>query len=213
MNQLDPNNLYTDENSDNNNLYFINCDLYDNFNSLNDLEQSEKKIIEFNEKNHQMKNSLDSKQNLVNNFDDNINNQILLENSMIKRLIKSACKAREQSYSPYSNYCVGAAILDFNDNIFVGTNWENASIPTYPFGICGEICAISNAIAHKSNKFKAIAIVGDKNNVKNPPFKDYAYPCAICAQVLSEFGGENLIVIIAKSETDYIIKKLIEILP
>ena len=80
-------------------------------------------------------------------------------------------------------------------------------------GICGERCAISNAIAHKSNKFKAIAIVGDKNNIKEPPFKDYAYPCGICRQALSEFGGENLIVIIAKSETDYLLKKLIEILP
>ena len=139
-----------------------------------------------------------------------MNNNQVIDDSMIKKLIKAACNAREQSYSPYSNYGVGAAILDFDDNIFEGTNWENAS---YPAGICGERCAISNAIAHKSNKFKAIAIVGDKNNIKQPPFKDYAYPCGICRQALSEFGGENLIVIIAKSETDYLLKKLVEILP
>ena len=84
-----------------------------------------------------------------------MNNNQVIDDSMIKKLIRSACNAREQSYSPYSNYCVGAAILDFNDNIFEGTNWENDS---YPAGICGERCAISNAIAHKSNKFKANAL-------------------------------------------------------
>ena len=129
-----------------------------------------------------------------------MNNNQVIDDSMIKKLIKSACNAREQSYSPYSNYCVGAAILDFNDNIFEGTNWENAS---YPAGICGERCAISNAIAHKSNKFKAIAIVGDKNNVKEPPFKDYAYPCGICRQALSEFGASSLFCLISLIPVGY----------
>ena len=217
MNFIDRKNLFADDGK--NNLYFIYF-FENNFNP-NDQERSEKNVLSVNETTTQNFTNLKiSKKKSVNIFDDkkifiyfNIRsimtyNQILLENSIIVKLIKSACNARKKSYS-YSNFCVGVAILDFNNNIFEGTNWENVS---YPAGCCGEICAISNAIAHKSNKFKAIVIVGDKNNIKEPPFKDYAYPCGIYRQALSEFGGENLIVIIAKSKTYYIVKKFIEII-
>ena len=57
-------------------------------------------------------------------------------------LIEFAKKAREKSYSPYSNYAVGAAILMKDGNVILGANIENA---VYPLGICAERCALFNA--------------------------------------------------------------------
>ncbi|MEG0641358.1 MAG: cytidine deaminase [Clostridium sp.] len=117
-------------------------------------------------------------------------------------LINKAIQARENSYSPYSNFKVGAAVIGEDDKIYLGCNVENAS---YGATNCAERTAIFNAVSNGNRSIKAIALIGDTKN--------YTYPCGICRQVIVEFSNENTDVIIVKNEDDYIIKKVEEILP
>lgn len=119
-----------------------------------------------------------------------------------KKIIIEALGAREMAYAPYSKFKVGAAVLMENGKIFTGCNIENAS---YGATNCAERTAIFKAISEGSKEIKAIAIVGD--------VKNYTYPCGICRQVIAEFAKASAIVILAKNENDYIVKKLEEILP
>lgn len=117
-------------------------------------------------------------------------------------LIQKAIEARKNSYSPYSNFKVGAAVLGEDDNIYLGCNVENAS---YGATNCAERTAIFNAIANGNRQIKAIALIGDT--------KTYTYPCGICRQVIVEFSDENTDIIIVKNENEYLVKKVEEILP
>lgn len=94
-----------------------------------------------------------------------------------EELIKAASEARKLSYSPYSNFAVGAAILTKDGKVFVGANVENAS---YPLCMCAERNALYNAIMHgyKKEDFMAFAVVA---NTESP-----CSPCGACRQVLSE---------------------------
>src|SRR5271157_4697941 len=93
-----------------------------------------------------------------------------------QRLIKEARKAMKNSYSPYSRFKVGAALLTDGGEIFSGTNVENCS---YGLTICAERLAVYKAVSEGEKKFKAIAIVAGG--------KSCCYPCGACLQVLSEF--------------------------
>lgn len=119
-----------------------------------------------------------------------------------KKLINVALDYRNRAYSPYSNFKVGAAVLFESGKIYGGCNVENAS-----FGAtnCAERTAIFKGISEGETTIKSIAIVGSLN--------EYTYPCGICRQVISEFGDESIEVILAKSEDDYIIKDMREVLP
>ena len=101
-----------------------------------------------------------------------------------KELVEKAVKALENSYSPYSGFKVGAALLTKDGRIFVGCNIENAS---YPAGICAERTALGNAVSAGAGDFLKIAIAGGKNG----KITDYCPPCGICRQVLSEFCSED----------------------
>lgn len=118
------------------------------------------------------------------------------------KLIKSALEAREKAYVPYSKFQVGAAVLTDDGHVFTGCNIENAS---YGATNCAERTAIFKAVSEGYRTIKAIVIVGDTST--------YTYPCGICRQVISEFADGNIEVILAKSETDYVVKTLDEILP
>src|SRR5512141_3043319 len=117
-------------------------------------------------------------------------------------LILKAIEAREMAYAPYSFFRVGAAILSEDGFIYSGCNIENAS---YGATNCGERTAIFKAVSDGYTKFKAIAIVGDAIN--------YTYPCGICIQVIKEFASEDIVIILAKNEEDYIVITMEEILP
>ena len=106
-----------------------------------------------------------------------------------EKLIELAFEAQKNSYSPYSNFAVGACLLTKSGKVFCGTNIENAS---YPAGICAERVAVCKAISEGEKKFEAIAITCSGNV--------YPYPCGICRQFLSEFG--NFKVIVAKSKDE-----------
>lgn len=118
-------------------------------------------------------------------------------------LILKAFEAREKAYAPYSCFRVGAAILTEDGCIYSGCNIENAS---YGATNCAERTAIFKAVSEGHKIIKAIAIIGDSEG--------YTYPCGICRQVIAEFAlDENIDIILAKTEKDYIIKKLRELLP
>jgi cytidine deaminase len=135
-----------------------------------------------------------------------------MEEEMIQRLIGCAYEARLNSYSPYSNYPVGAALLCADGSIYTGCNVENAS---YPAGNCAERTAVFKAVSEGKRKFKAIAIVGGKTLTS---------PCGVCRQVLREFvNPEEFKVIMTmydekagehtQHESEYRIMTLAELLP
>ncbi|HHV51540.1 MAG TPA: cytidine deaminase [Candidatus Avimonas sp.] len=106
--------------------------------------------------------------------------------SEILKLVELAQKARLYSYSPYSGFAVGAALLAESGKIYTGANCENAS-----FGatICAERAALASAISAGERCFTAIAVAaGDKP----------VTPCGICRQTLAEFG--DMAVICATAE-------------
>lgn len=127
-----------------------------------------------------------------------------LDSKIIKELIKTAQNYRDNSYSPYSHFKVGASILGKNGNIYGGCNIENSA-----FGPsnCAERTAIFKAISEKCIDFHAIAIIGGKNYEKTN-VSDYLPPCGMCIQVLKEFCKPNLIIILAKSINEYKLMKL-----
>ncbi|NLJ77996.1 MAG: cytidine deaminase [Tissierellia bacterium] len=117
-----------------------------------------------------------------------------------QELIRNALEAKQGSYSPYSKFKVGAALLTEDGRIFTGCNIENAA---YSASICAERTAVFKAISEGSRGIEAMAIVGDS---------DYTYPCGVCRQVIREFG-KNAIIIVANSEDDYREYELEDLLP
>lgn len=125
------------------------------------------------------------------------------------RLIREAFTAREQAYAPYSGYYVGAALLTADGRIYRGCNIESASFSP---SNCGERTAFFKAVSEGVREFTAIAVVGGH---RDTPLDQLAYfaPCGVCRQVMTEFCKGNFQIIMAKSETDYKIYTLSELLP
>ena len=122
-------------------------------------------------------------------------------------LIQRALDVQSKSYAPYSKFNVAAAALFDSGEIYTGVNVENSS---FPAGICAERTAISHAVASGERRLIAIAIVGGANCV----ISDYCAPCGVCRQTMREFGKpEDVLIIMAKSPTDYVEKTLEELLP
>ncbi len=125
----------------------------------------------------------------------------------VKELIRQAMEMRKMSYTPYSHFNVGAALLAANGRIYTGCNIENAAFtPTN----CAERTAFFKAISEGVKDFTAIAIVGGPDGAKE---LDYCPPCGVCRQVMSEFCRDDFQIIMAKSETEYRIVTLPENLP
>lgn len=125
-----------------------------------------------------------------------------------KELISKAFLAREKSYSPYSHFAVGAALLSKDGQVFRGCNIENAA---YSPTNCAERTAFFKAVSEGVTEFEKIAIVGGP---VGETVTDYAYPCGVCRQVMREFcNPESFYVISAISEDMYKKKLLKEILP
>lgn len=114
-------------------------------------------------------------------------------------LYKHAKKASELSYSPYSNFRVGAAVLTNGKKVFLGTNIENVS---YGLTICAERVAICNAIINNSIDIIAIAIFSKKGGVS---------PCGACRQFIIEFGKD--IEVIFKNDKNIISETIEKLIP
>lgn len=128
------------------------------------------------------------------------------------KLIEEAKKATNDSYAPYSNFFVGAALLLDNDQIILGSNQENAS---YPIGFCAERTALSAAASLASKvKIKAMAITA--RSLKNPVLSPAA-PCGICRQTIYEAEckhHQNIeIILTGESGKVFIFKSIKDLLP
>jgi cytidine deaminase len=99
-------------------------------------------------------------------------------------LIRSAMKAKERAYAPYSKFRVGACILS-GDKTYQGFNIENVS---YSLTICAERVAAISAILDGATDFKKIVIAADS--------KEFPYPCGACLQFLSEFAQDMDIILV-----------------
>lgn len=121
-------------------------------------------------------------------------------------LFRLAKDAMKNSYAPYSNFNVGAALLTDNDNVYTGCNIENAS---YSATCCAERTAIFSAIANGEKEFSAICVVGGKNG----DIINYAFPCGICRQVLSEFCDADFKIYVGINENEIKEFTLGELLP
>ncbi len=108
-----------------------------------------------------------------------------------EELFERALAVRENAYAPYSNYRVGAAILDDKGDVHIGCNVENAA---YPIGACAEASAIGAMISKGGRTIKKIAIVGGGDKIKA------CSPCGGCRQAISEFADENTVILL-KDET------------
>lgn len=127
-------------------------------------------------------------------------------NEIDKDLIEKAAFAMKNSYSPYSNFKVGAAVLTEDGFIFIGTNVENSS-----FGatLCAERVAIGNAVSNGHKKIIKIGIISESNDVITP--------CGICRQVIFEFAkhynNDIEILMSNKNKRKIVSSKISEILP
>ena len=107
-----------------------------------------------------------------------------LPKEVLDNLIQEASKAMQNSYSPYSKFKVGAAVLGAGGKIYCGTNIENAS---YGLTICAERSAIFAAIVAGETKIKALVIVFKQKNLG-----PLSAPCGACRQVMAEFGAPDM---------------------
>ena len=130
-----------------------------------------------------------------------------MEKAEMQALIREAFAARKFAYAPYSRFHVGAALRGKNGQVFRGCNIENAG---YTPTNCAERTALFKAVSEGVREFDAIAIVGSKVGETNTLVTG---PCGVCRQALYEFGGPELTVIMARSEDDYIVTTLGDLLP
>lgn len=111
-----------------------------------------------------------------------------------KQLLDFAKQAAENSYSPYSEFKVGAAVLCEDNKIFCGTNVENVS---YGLSMCAERVAVFTAVANGCKKIKAVAIYSKKG---------YVTPCGACRQVISEFSKTADVIYNTKKDSFKVVK-------
>ena len=95
-------------------------------------------------------------------------------------LMRLAEDARAYSYTPYSGFAVGAALLTKSGKVYTGCNIENAS---YTPTICAERTAVFKAVSEGERDFAAIAIIGGPAGEQGR----FCAPCGVCRQVLREF--------------------------
>ena len=116
------------------------------------------------------------------------------------QLLQIAKDFSKNSYSPYSKFKVGAAVLCEDGKVFGGTNIENIS---YGLSVCAERVALFSAIANGAKKIKAVAIYTEKGNTT---------PCGACRQVIAEFSNNADIIYNTKNNTVKI-EKIFSLLP
>ena len=97
-------------------------------------------------------------------------------------LFSQASDVRANSYSPYSGYSVGAALLCSDGSVYTGCNIENAA---YTPTVCAERTAFFKAVSSGERDFCAIAVAGGKDGV------EFCTPCGVCRQALAEFCGAD----------------------
>lgn len=123
-----------------------------------------------------------------------------------EELIAAAVRAMDFSYSPYSHFCVGAALLCADGSCYTGCNIENAA---YSPSVCAERTALFKAVSEGKRAFTAIAIVGGPEG----RIEKLCPPCGVCRQVLSEFCSPEMRVILSDDGKTPSVYTLSAILP
>ena len=122
-------------------------------------------------------------------------------------LVREAILARENAYTPYSHFAVGAALLSADGRVWHGCNIENAS---YTPTNCAERTAFFKAVSEGTREFAAIAIVGGAAGL---PISSWCAPCGVCRQVMEEFcDPQSFRVVLAASPHQikpYLLKDLL----
>jgi cytidine deaminase len=117
-----------------------------------------------------------------------------LTSSALAAAVSAARAARDRAHAPYSNFHVGAAVIDDRGQLHVGCNVENAS---YGLTTCAERNAVAAAVVAGARRISAVAVVTDADPL--------ASPCGACRQVLAEFADPDAVVILAGARDPRII--------
>ena len=132
-------------------------------------------------------------------------------NEETKNLIAQAKEATKSSYSPYSKYAVGAAVLLDNAEVILGSNQENAA---YPSGLCAERTALFyTGSSHPANKIRAIAIIAYH---QGDFVSEVCTPCGACRQVIAEMESKqnsSIRVLMCSKNTVYEVASIKDLLP
>ena len=130
-----------------------------------------------------------------------------MDKKLAEEMIELAIGQLQYSYTPYSGFKVGAALLTKDGKFYTGCNIENAAFtPTN----CAERTAFFKAVSEGEREFRAICIVGGKDGI----LTEYAAPCGVCRQVMMEFcDPETFQIILATGKEQYEIFTLKELLP
>lgn len=121
-------------------------------------------------------------------------------------LVAEAYEAQKTAYVPYSDFCVGAALLAKNGKVYRGCNIENAAFsPTN----CAERTAFFKAVSEGVREFDAIAIVGNKKGKRG----ELCAPCGVCRQVMAEFCDPEEFQIILGAGEEASVYALKDLLP
>lgn len=130
-----------------------------------------------------------------------------MEKKLVQEMIALAIEQLQYSYTPYSGFKVGAALLTKEGRLYTGCNIENAA---YTPTNCAERTAFFKAVSEGVREFQAICIVGGKDGA----LTEYAAPCGVCRQVMMEFcNPDTFQIILATSGEQYEIFTLKELLP
>ncbi len=135
---------------------------------------------------------------------------LVIIDEQIKELAGQAINMRAFSYTPYSHFNVGAALLAQDGKVYTGCNIENAA---YTPTICAERTAFFKAVSEGERKFVAIAIAGGPKDASADKMQ-YCAPCGVCRQVMAEFcDPEHFMIYLVKSLDDMKSYSLKELLP
>ena len=132
-----------------------------------------------------------------------------LDKKTLDALVQAAVAVKKNSYSPYSRFKVGAAVLAPDGQIYAGTNIENAS---YGLTVCAERNAMFRGVCEGQKQFIALAVCTD-------PVEGEAFgtPCGACRQVMAEFMKLDapilLVAVTKKGQIKVLKKKLKDLLP
>lgn len=130
-----------------------------------------------------------------------------MDRELAEKMIELAIEQLQYSYTPYSHFKVGAALLTKEGKLYTGCNIENAA---YTPTNCAERTAFFKAVSEGEREFRAICIVGGKDGV----LTEYAAPCGVCRQVMMEFcNPETFQIILATGKEQYEVFTLKELLP
>jgi cytidine deaminase len=121
-----------------------------------------------------------------------------------EELLDAARSVRDRAYCPYSDFHVGAALIDDRGKLHVGCNVENAA---YPLGSCAEAGAISAMVAAGGQRIVTIAVAGGGDKTRACP------PCGGCRQRIHEFSDAVTRIIFKDNDNEWHTYTMDDLLP